>query len=80
MTLKRYSVHREPNKIILNQKTRGETMLCPNCNKPMKNIMHFEKEKCYQFNLCRNCFKKTKNKRIHYEDIVETPSKPNKIK
>ena len=56
-------------------------MLCPNCNKPMKNIMHFEKEKCHQFNICRNCLKKTKNKRIHYEDVVDKNlPKPNKIK
>ena len=49
-------------------------MLCPNCNKPMKNILHFEKEKCYQFNICKKCLKKTKNKRIHYEDILDKNS------
>ena len=46
-------------------------MICPNCSRPMKNIMHYEKEKCYQFNLCKHCLKRTKNKRIHYEDIPE---------
>ncbi len=56
-------------------------MLCPNCNKPMKNVMHFERDRKHQFNECNNFCKKTKNKRIHFDDILEKElSKLNKIK
>jgi hypothetical protein len=37
----------------------------------MKNVMHFESEKQYQFNECPKCYKKTKNKRIHFYDVVK---------
>ena len=46
-------------------------MFCPNCNAVMKNVMHFEPEKQYQFNECPKCYKKTKNKRIHFDDVVK---------
>ena len=50
-------------------------MLCPKCNSAMRNTMHFEKDKRYQFNECSICHEKTKNKRIHFEDIVEEINK-----
>ncbi len=50
-------------------------MLCPRCNKNMKNIKHFEKDKRYQYNECTICHEKTKNKRIHYEDIFPKDTK-----
>lgn len=46
-------------------------MLCPKCNKPMKNTMHFEQGRQYQYNRCTNCLERTKNKRIHFEDILK---------
>lgn len=46
-------------------------MLCPKCNKPMKNTMHFEQGRQYQYNRCSNCLERTKNKRIHFEDILK---------
>ena len=46
-------------------------MFCPNCNAVMKNVMHFEPDKQYQFNECPRCYKKTKNKRIHFDDVVK---------
>lgn len=46
-------------------------MLCPRCSRSMKNVMHFEKGKSYQFNLCSKCYNRTKNKRIHYEDNLK---------
>ncbi len=46
-------------------------MLCPRCNKPMRNTMHFEQGRHYQYNRCPNCQEKTKNKRIHFEDILK---------
>lgn len=45
-------------------------MLCPKCNKPMKNTLHFEQGRQYQYNRCPNCQERTKNKRIHFEDIL----------
>lgn len=46
-------------------------MLCPKCSKPMKNVMHFEQDRQYQFNRCPNCQERTKNKRIHFEDVLK---------
>lgn len=50
-------------------------MFCPKCGSVMKNIMHFEEDKQYQFNECPRCLKRTKNKRIHFDDVLkeETP-------
>ena len=42
-------------------------MLCPKCRNKMKNIMHFEKDKCYSFHQCEKCLKKTHHKRIHFD-------------
>lgn len=50
-------------------------MFCPKCGTVMKNIMHFEEDKKYQFNECPRCFKKTKNKRIHFDDVVNEEQK-----
>lgn len=47
-------------------------MLCPRCNKTMKNTMHFEHGRQYQYNKCPNCQERTKNKRIHFEDILNS--------
>lgn len=46
-------------------------MLCPRCNKPMKNTLHFEQGRQYQYNRCPNCQERTKNKRIHFEDVLK---------
>ena len=46
-------------------------MMCPRCNKPMKNTMHFEEGRRYQYNRCPNCQERTKNKRIHFEDVLQ---------
>lgn len=46
-------------------------MFCPKCGTVMKNIMHFEEDKKYQFNECPRCLKRTKNKRIHFDDVVK---------
>lgn len=43
-------------------------MLCPRCSRSMKNVMHFENGKSYQYNECRKCNMRTKNKRIHFEN------------
>lgn len=50
-------------------------MICPKCHKVMKNKMHFEENRQYQFNECPNCREKTKNKRIHFEDILKDKMK-----
>lgn len=47
-------------------------MLCTKCGKQMKNVLHFEQEREYQYNLCPNCRKRTKKKRLHYDDILKT--------
>lgn len=47
-------------------------MLCPKCGKSMKNVMHFEKNKNYQFSQCNYCYNKTKNKRIHFSEDKNT--------
>ena len=46
-------------------------MLCPRCNKVMKTTMHFEQDKNYQYKECPKCHTKTKNKRIHFEDVLK---------
>ena len=46
-------------------------MFCPKCGTVMKNIMHFETDKQYQFNECPHCYKRTKNKRIHFDDVLK---------
>lgn len=54
-------------------------MLCPNCSRKMNNVLHFETGKQYQYNECPHCYNKTKNKRIHFDDVVkEEKSKVNK--
>lgn len=53
-------------------------MICPRCNKPMKNTMHFEQGKQFQYSKCSNCCERTKNKRIHFEDILKEET--NKLK
>ena len=44
-------------------------MRCPKCGREMKNVMHFESGKDYQYNRCKHCLERTKQKRIHYEDF-----------
>lgn len=46
-------------------------MFCPNCSTVMKNVLHFEQDKQYQYNECPHCYKRTKNKRIHFDDVVK---------
>lgn len=46
-------------------------MLCPKCNNTMNNVMHFDKERNYQFYRCSNCQEKTKKKRIHFDDVLK---------
>lgn len=43
-------------------------MLCPKCSRKMKNVMHFEENRKYQFNQCPWCLYKTKNKRMHLDE------------
>ena len=38
----------------------------------MKNVLHFESGREYQFNSCPCCHEHTKKKRLHYEDILQT--------
>lgn len=47
-------------------------MICNKCGRKMKNVLHFELDREYQFNTCTKCRDSTKKKRIHYEDIVKT--------
>jgi DNA-directed RNA polymerase subunit RPC12/RpoP len=47
----------------------GINMRCPKCGREMKNVMHFESGKDYQYNRCKHCLERTKQKRIHYEDF-----------
>lgn len=54
-------------------------MLCPRCKTQMKNTMHFEQERQYQYNRCPKCQEKTKNKRIHFEDILKEEMDKQKI-
>lgn len=50
-------------------------MLCPNCSRKMNNVLHFEIGKQYQYNECPNCYNRTKNKRIHFDDVINEQSK-----
>lgn len=57
-------------------------MLCPRCSVSMVGKKHFEKGRQWQYNECPKCYDKTKNKRIHFEDILnekirELETKPN---
>lgn len=57
-------------------------MLCPRCRISMVGKKHFEKGRQWQYNECPKCYDKTKNKRIHFEDILnekirELETKPN---
>ena len=47
-------------------------MICFKCGKQMKNVLHFESGREYQFNSCPCCREHTKKKRLHYEDILQT--------
>lgn len=47
-------------------------MICFKCGRKMKNVLHFEPGREYQFNSCPCCRERTKKKRLHYEDIVRT--------
>lgn len=44
-------------------------MKCPNCNKEMKTVMHFENGKTFAFHECKHCRTKTHQKRIHFEEL-----------
>ena len=43
-------------------------MLCPMCGRVMKNVMHYESGRSYQYNRCE-CTFKTHQKRIHYDEV-----------
>lgn len=45
-------------------------MICPKCKHKMKNTMHFESDKQYQYNRCPYCYERTKSKRIHFDDLL----------
>ena len=47
------------------------TMLCSKCGKTMKNVLHYELGREYQFNLCTFCKYESKKKRIHYDNLHE---------
>ena len=47
-------------------------MYCSKCNRKMKNVLHFEPNREYQFNLCVYCRKRSKMKRIHFDDLLST--------
>lgn len=46
-------------------------MICPNCKREMKTVMHFENGKSFAFHECKHCYTKTHQKRIHFEEIGE---------
>ena len=46
-------------------------ILCRECNKPMVNILHYEKDKSYAYSFCKTCYYSTKPKKIIYEDVKE---------
>ena len=55
-------------------------MKCPKCGSEMKTVMRFEEGKSFAFNECKNCYTKTHNKRIHFEEINnENSSNPKRI-
>jgi len=43
-------------------------MMCPKCGREMKNVLHFEDGRKYQYNKCPWCLYKTKNKRMHLDE------------
>ena len=53
-------------------------MICPNCKKEMKTVMHFEQGKTFAFHKCKHCHTKTHQKRIHFEDLEEKNNNENK--
>lgn len=55
-------------------------MLCSKCGKTMKNVLHYELGREYQFNLCTFCRGKTKKKRIHYDNLYETQQNKKGVK
>ena len=46
-------------------------MICPNCKREMKTVMHFENGKSFVFHECKHCYTKTHQKRIHFEELEE---------
>ena len=52
-------------------------MRCPNCNKEMKNVMHFETGRNFSFHECKNCWTQTHQKRIHFEETERNNGNPN---
>ena len=54
-------------------------MVCCNCGNKMKNVLHFEQGREYQFNVCSHCRERTKKKRLHYDDILKDDEQ-NKMK
>lgn len=53
-------------------------MICQRCSKIMRNTMHFEQGKNFQFKECPKCHDKTRPRGIRFEDVLE--DKQNKIK
>lgn len=43
-------------------------MICPRCNIKMSQVMHFETNKQYAYNICPKCRKQTHQKRIHLDE------------
>ena len=46
-------------------------MICPNCKREMKTVMHFEQGKTFAFHECKHCRTKTHQKRIHFEELED---------
>ena len=44
-------------------------MVCFKCGGQMRNVLHFETGREFQFNYCSKCNERTKHKRLHYDDI-----------
>ena len=62
--------------ILFSENDRSvNNMLCTKCNSTMRNTMHFERDKRYQYNECPKCYDRTKNKRIHFEDVLNEEKK-----
>jgi len=53
-------------------------MICRKCREVMRTKMHFESGRKYQFHECPKCLDRTKNKRIHFDDVLK--EEVNKIK
>lgn len=43
-------------------------LFCPRCNKKMNKVMHFEKNKNFQFYQCKNCHFETDHKKLVLND------------